>query len=189
MKVSAALIVIAIAARSVGAPAHSLRGAAVDVILAITLAAIVIRGPHAPALRPAPHQYRKLAYLAPPAILLQVILGTLYRHEIWGILPHMAGAALAGSLTLILCVLLIQHQPEFQKPAVIVMAILLAQIALGITTFVLRLLDMETTIWFTIASTAHVTVGAITLAATASLGRLVVGNPAAHRHDPRPQNE
>jgi hypothetical protein len=191
MKWALALILVAvIAIRGAKTPAHTLMAAATDVILASALAWTVLWAVEASALRPAFRPaFRKLAWITPPAVLLQVILGSLYRHEIWGILPHFAGAAVAGSLALILCLLLIQNHLEVQRPAAIVMTILLTQIALGITTFILRLLDMDATIWFTISSAAHITTGAITLAATVSLGRLVIGDPAAHRQDSRPENQ
>jgi len=127
-----------------------------------------------------------LARLGPYAAFLQIILGAAYRREIRGIMPHMAGAAIVTSIVLILCVQLIQQESGVQKPAIAAMAILLVQVSLGIATFILQLLDLDKTSWFTALSDAHIATGAIMLAATISLRRLVIGDPAAHRQNSRP---
>jgi len=80
-----------------------------------------------------------------------------------------------------------QQRPSLRKPAIAAMSVVLVQVTLGILSFILRMLDMDTGIWFTVSTVAHVTVGAATLAATVSLGRLVVGDPAPHAEDPGPE--
>jgi len=129
-----------------------------------------------------------LAMLTPPLVLMQIAFGAAYRHKVWGVMPHLAGAMTVACLVLILCVLLLQRRPVLRRPAIIAMSIVLAQVSLGITSFVLRMLDLDTGLWFRVFSSAHVTLGAATLAATVSLGRLVVGDPAPHGEDPGPEN-
>ena len=122
-----------------------------------------------------------LARLGPYAAFLQIMLGAAYRREIQGILPHMAGAAIVTSLVLILCVQLIQQESGLQKPATAAMTVILIQVSLGIATFILRLLDLDATLWFTALSDAHIATGAVAFAATLSLRRLIIGDPASHR--------
>jgi heme A synthase len=129
-----------------------------------------------------------LAMLTPPLVLMQIAFGAAYRHKFWGVMPHLAGAMTVACLVLVLCVLLPQRRPLLRRPAVIAMSVVLAQVSLGITSFVLRMLDLDTGLWFRLFSSAHVTLGAATLAATVSLGRFVVGDPAPHREDPGPEN-
>jgi heme A synthase len=122
-----------------------------------------------------------LAAATPFTVLAQIAMGAAYRHKVSSVMPHMAGAAIAVSVTLILSVLLIQKSPELRSPSIILLAVVLSQASLGIASFILRLLDLDSTIWFTILSTAHVTVAALLLAASTSLWRFVVGDPTAHR--------
>jgi heme A synthase len=106
-------------------------------------------------------------------------MGAAYRHKAWTVMPHMAGAIIAVSTTLILAVLLLQNNVELRRPSILVLTIVLSQASLGIASFLLRLLVLDS--WFTVLSTAHVTVAAMLLGATVSLWRLVVGDPATHR--------
>jgi len=129
-----------------------------------------------------------LAMLTPPLVLMQIAFGAAYRHKIWGVMPHLAGAMTVACLVLILCMLLLQRRPLLRRPAIVTMSIVLAQASLGITSFVLRILDLDTGLWFLVFSSAHVTLGAATLAATVSLGRFVVGDPAPHGENPGPEN-
>jgi hypothetical protein len=120
-----------------------------------------------------------LAILSPVLVLVQVAFGAAYRHKVWGVMPHMAGAMLVALLVLICCMQILQRKPEWKTPAVWAMSVVLTQVALGIASFLLRLLDMETTPWFTVATVLHVTNGTATLLATASLAWFVVADPAA----------
>jgi len=123
----------------------------------------------------------------PPLVLVQIAFGAAYRHKVWGVMPHIAGAMIVAFLILVLCMMLMQQRPSLRKPAIAAMSVVLVQVTLGILSFILRMLDMDTGIWFTVSTVAHVTVGAATLAATVSLGRLVVGDPAPHAEDPGPE--
>jgi heme A synthase len=129
-----------------------------------------------------------LAMLTPPLVLMQIAFGAAYRHKLWGVMPHLAGAMTVACLVLVLCTILMQRRPALHRPAAIAISIVLVQISLGITSYILRVLDLDMGLWFRVFSAAHVTVGAATLAATVSLGRFVVGNPAPHGEDPGPEN-
>ena len=129
-----------------------------------------------------------LAMLTPPLLLMQIAFGAAYRHKVWGVLPHLGGAMTVACLVLVLCTLLLQRRPLLRRPAIVAMSMVLAQVSLGITSYILLILDLDTGLWFRIFSTAHVTLGAATLAATVSLGRFVVGDPAPHAEDSGPQN-
>ena len=108
-----------------------------------------------------------LADAAPFLTLLQISLGAAYRHKALGVMPHMAGAMLVALPLLIISVVLLQQFPKhvtIRPIAVSMMSILLLQVALGITAFVMRLLDFDTAPGFPHVAAAHVTVGALTLA-------------------------
>lgn len=130
-----------------------------------------------------------LGVSAPLLVFAQIAMGAAYRHKLWSVMPHMAGAALAVSVTLTLSVLAIQRGPELRAAATATLAAVLTQASLGIAALILRLLDLDEGLWFQAVSAAHITVAAVTLGATVSLGRLVIGNPAPHRQNAGPQNQ
>jgi hypothetical protein len=151
----------------------------------VLLAAIVFNTAESPRVE-SPPSLTWMAIAIPPLVLVQIALGAAYRHKIWGVLPHMGGAMIVALLALILCMLLLRERPTLRTAVITTMTIVLCQVALGITSFMLRLLDLDSGPWFTVLTTAHVSVGAATLAATALLGRLVVGDPPPHRENAEP---
>jgi hypothetical protein len=154
----------------------------------VLLAIVILIRTEPPPATESPGGLGWLAMLTPPLVLMQIAFGAAYRHKVWGVMPHLAGAMTVACLVLILCVLLLQRRPLLRRPAVIAMSIVLAQVSLGITAFVLRMLDLDAGPSFRVISSAHVTLGAATLAATVSLGRFVIGDPPAHGEDPGPEN-
>jgi hypothetical protein len=112
---------------------------------------------------------RPVALVTPPVVLLQIAMGALYRHQILGVLWHMLGAMIVAILTLVLSVVLLQHfadQPHLKSAATWLISAVLAQVCLGIATFLMILLgagDIPPFVWL---ATGHVTVGAATLAAS-----------------------
>lgn len=153
----------------------------------VLLAVVMLIRTEAPVAAEPPGSLGWLAMMAPPLVLVQIAFGAAYRHKVWGVMPHIAGAMIVAFLILVLCMMLMQQRPSLRKPAIAAMSVVLVQVTLGILSFILRMLDMDTGIWFTVSTVAHVTVGAATLAATVSLGRLVVGDPAPHAEDPGPE--
>ncbi len=110
-----------------------------------------------------------IADITPLVIIFQISLGAAYRHKVFSVMPHMAGAMAATLLLLVLAVLLLQNFPQHPtlRPAAAgAMAVLLLQVTLGIAAFVMRLLDFDTTTGFMFIAAAHICVGALTLAAS-----------------------
>jgi len=132
---------------------------------------------------------RPAAIATPPAVLVQISLGALYRHQVIGVMPHMLGAMVVALLTLVVSVVLLQHFTAcrpLQSAATALISIVLAQVCLGIAVFIMVLLDAGNTPAFAWTATAHVSVGSVTLAAsvvTAILvARLCVGDTPADRN-------
>jgi hypothetical protein len=109
------------------------------------------------------------ARLTPLLVILQISLGAAYRHKIFGVMPHMAGAMLVVLALLVVSVLLLQSfptHPTLRPVAIAAMSVVLLQVSLGITAFVMRLMDFDTGNGFVFLAAAHVCVGALTLAAS-----------------------
>ncbi len=112
---------------------------------------------------------RPAAIAAPFAVFGQIVMGSLYRHQLTGILPHMLGAMVVALLTLVVSALVLQHfaeRAELKRAAALLLSAVLLQICLGITTFVLVLLNVTGTSAFVWIATSHVTVGTLVFAAT-----------------------
>ena len=112
---------------------------------------------------------RALAVAAPPAVLIQIALGAAYRHKVTSVMPHMAGAMIVSFLTLVVSVIILQQYPDYRSlrsAAVAVLSIVLTQVTLGVTAFVLELLDIADPEWLIVSTVSHVLVGSLTLAAT-----------------------
>jgi len=112
------------------------------------------------------------ALAAPFLVILQISLGAAYRHKVFSVLPHMAGAMVVTLVLLVLCVVLLQHFPAhatLRPLAIAAMSALLLQVTLGIGAFVMRLLDFDTMPGFDYLAASHVCVGALTLAASVVL--------------------
>ena len=100
----------------------------------------------------------------PSLTFLQIIFGAMYRHKIWGVLPHMAGALVVALLSLIVSALVMQHAPEgtrLRSSGVQTLSAVLMQLTLGIAAFVMRLLEADSTTTFTIVAALHVTTGSV----------------------------
>jgi len=129
---------------------------------------------------------RPLAISAPPLVLLQIVLGALYRHKVTSVMWHMAGAMIVSLVTLIACMIVIQQYPAHRPlrgSAIHLMSIVLLQVALGVTAFTMQLLDTEDTIVLAVTTGSHVVVGNLVLAASllfaVQVQRNVCAAPAA----------
>ncbi|HLJ46988.1 MAG TPA: hypothetical protein VKU01_13315 [Bryobacteraceae bacterium] len=125
---------------------------------------------------------RPAAIATPPVVLAQIILGALYRHKIFGIMPHMLGAMVVALLTLIVSVVLLQNfgqRRDLRIPATALISLLLAQVCLGIAVFLLLLLGAGNTGGFVWSATGHVCVGTLTFAASVVLAMRVRAGLAA----------
>ncbi len=115
------------------------------------------------------HFLRPLAISAPLLVLLQIVLGALYRHKVTGVMWHMAGAMIVSLVTLIACMVVIQQYPShrpLKDSAVHLMSIVLLQVALGVTAFTMQLLETENTVALAVMTASHVVIGNLTLAAS-----------------------
>ena len=129
---------------------------------------------------------RPLAVSAPPLVLLQIVLGALYRHKVTSVMWHMAGAMIVSLVTLIACMVVIQQYPSHRPlrgSAIHLMSIVLLQVALGVTAFTMQLLDTEDTVVLAVTTGSHVVVGNLVLAASllfaVQVQRNVCAAPAA----------
>lgn len=112
---------------------------------------------------------RPAALATPPIVLLQIAMGALYRHQIFGVMPHMLGAMVVAILTLVVSMILMQHfsdQPQLKSAATALLAVALAQVCLGIAAFLMLLLGAGNIPAFVWLTTGHVCVGSLTLAAS-----------------------
>lgn len=76
------------------------------------------------------------------AILIQHVLGAAFRHSGFGIAPHLVGAAVVSLVviwTVARVLTMFSRVPGLLRPALLLGALLLAQVTLGIASFVLRI--------------------------------------------------
>lgn len=112
---------------------------------------------------------RPAALWTPAAVLVQIAMGALYRHQITGVMPHMLGAMVVALLTLVVSVILLQHfqgQRELKSAATALISAVLAQVCLGIAVFIMLLLGVGNNPAFAWLATGHVCVGTLTFAAS-----------------------
>jgi hypothetical protein len=136
------------------------------------------RGPQMTSVRGWP-SLPTLAGSAPFLVLMQIGLGAAYRHKAASVLPHMFGALVVTLLIMTLCIVILQHfgdHNSLRTAAVAGLSIVLAQIAVGIAAFAMRLLNFDNSAFFVILTVAHVANGASTLAASVVLALQVRRN-------------
>ncbi len=112
---------------------------------------------------------RPLVIAIPPVVFLQITLGAAYRHDMTSVMPHMAVAMGVAFLALIGSSVILQNFPRpasMRKAAIALISIVLTQVCLGITAFLLLVLNATGTSYFMLATVGHVAVGAATLAAS-----------------------
>jgi len=122
---------------------------------------------------------RPAALATPLVVFVQTILGALYRHQITGVMPHMIGAMIVALMTLVVSVMVLQNfsgHRELKNAATALISVALAQICLGIATFVMLLLEAANTAAFVWIATAHLAVGSLTLAASVAMAMGVSRN-------------
>jgi cytochrome c oxidase assembly protein subunit 15 len=114
---------------------------------------------------------RSLAPLTTGAMLIQLVLGAGFRHQAFGIMPHVFGAVFVAFFVFLTSTLTItRHSTEqyLQRPAMVAMGLVVVQIGLGISSYFARMAavndpqPLEPMISLTVA---HVLTGALTLTA------------------------
>jgi len=122
---------------------------------------------------------RMFAMAMPPLMLLQIMLGAAYRHKLTGLLPHMGGAMIVSLATPVLAMLVVRRHPEHRKlraAATWLISIFVAQVMLGFAAFIMPLLKLASPAAEIAATTSHVVVGSLTLAASLVLAMQVQRN-------------
>jgi len=118
---------------------------------------------------------RRLAAATVAAVLVQLVLGAGFRHQAFGITPHIIGAIVVAALVFWTSMAtLTRHAQEnyLTRPAQTALCLVIIQLCLGVVTYVARLRSMgdpqplEPMISLTVA---HLVVGALTLAAMVML--------------------
>ncbi len=117
-----------------------------------------------------------LTAMAAACVWVQLILGAAFRHTGIRLLPHIIGACVVTAMlcwTVVRVLTRYNRLPQLQRPAQLILAMLMVQLGLGFAAYVSRLLYMinppNPTIWIVLSTVAHVSLGAIVLAATVVL--------------------
>lgn len=113
---------------------------------------------------------RKLSAASVAAVLIQLVLGAGFRHQAFGIIPHIAGAVVVAVLIVWTAVIIVWREGSHSflaRPAKLSVALLVTQVGLGIAAYFARVASigdpqpLEPMISLTVA---HLAAGALTLA-------------------------
>jgi len=113
---------------------------------------------------------RKLVAATVGSVMIQLVLGAGFRHQAFGIIPHIVGALAVTLLILSAAVILMRrhkHDDYLTRPGKLAAGLLMAQLCLGVATYLARLASasdpqpLEPMISLTVA---HLVVGGLTLA-------------------------
>ena len=114
---------------------------------------------------------RRLVAATVGAVLIQLVLGAGFRHQAFGIIPHILGAGVVTLLITVTAVLVMgRHKGDnyLARPARLALALLVVQLGLGVSAYLARLRSagdpqpLEPMISLTVA---HLVVGGLILAA------------------------
>jgi len=118
---------------------------------------------------------RLLAALTVGAVLIQLVLGAGFRHQAFGIIPHIVGAVVVTLLIGSAVLMVMRRHGDVDylgRPAKLAIGLLVTQLGLGVGAYVARLASagdpqpLEPMISLTVA---HVVIGGLTLATTVVL--------------------
>ncbi len=135
---------------------------------------------------------RSIGSALPVFVLAQIALGAGFRHRAVGILPHIIGAMMVTLFILIACMFVLNQFPAhkaLRRSSIALLSITFAQLILGVTAYLTRLLDSGQQLSMVLATVAHVATGASTLAASIVLAIQIRRNvrPAAAESTETPQ--
>ncbi len=105
-------------------------------------------------------------------VLVQVGFGAGFRHSAVGVLPHLLGALIVALFIMIAGAFIttqFSKHPTLRPLAVALMTITGIQVFLGMTAFLMRLMETAAPAAYLVISVAHVGTGSLTLAASAML--------------------
>ncbi len=120
---------------------------------------------------PSSPSLRALTVLTTGAVLVQLILGALFRHSAFGITPHLVGAFVVSVLVFWVgarVLMKFSKQRGLLHAALLVMGLLVAQVSLGIASYVVKMADIHAPQPLPPVvdlTTTHVAVGALMLVA------------------------
>lgn len=121
---------------------------------------------------------RSLSVVAPWLVLLQIGMGAALRYRLMGAISHVVGAMLVGAFLLYFATGVMAPAPKrhhSRAAAVTLLWIVVAQVVFGVAAYVVRFGQSEANglSETRVFSILHVITGALTLAATLTLGMLV----------------
>jgi hypothetical protein len=119
-----------------------------------------------------PALLRRFSLITIALVVAQIALGAAVRHKVMGAGLHITFAMLVALAIVILGVLVTNQCPTHRslRPAAVAMMVIAgAQVFLGFGAFIVRMMADENTLPVRIATMAHVTTGALTLASTVVL--------------------
>lgn len=131
---------------------------------------------------PSSPSLRALTVLTTSAVLVQLILGALFRHSAFGITPHLIGAFVVSVLAFwagARVLMKFSKQRGLLHAALLVMGLLVTQVSLGIASYVVKMADIHAPQPLPPVvdlTTTHVAVGALMLVSCLYL------TYQAHRH-------
>lgn len=118
-------------------------------------------------------QLRFLAMAAPVVVMLQIVLGTAFRHGVMGLGPHLLWALFVGIFLIpVIAAIFATGRPELRSAGVALGVIVAVQILLGFTVFTMQAVEADPTVLI-VATSIHAAIGSFTLAATVTVAILV----------------
>jgi heme A synthase len=105
-------------------------------------------------------------------VLVQIALGASYRYNVLGVIWHILNAMVVLVLILVVGVLTLKQYPAHPalRPAALALVVIAgAQVLLGFATFLVLLMVSKNTPALVYVSVAHITIGAVTLAASVAM--------------------
>ncbi len=115
-------------------------------------------------------------FIMPALVLLPAVYGAGYRHQTSGFAPHVITAMTVAGIHMIVAMVLSQRystdQPmevKLRSACTLTITAVLFQLAFGIITFIIRLLEIDGGVWLAFARTAHITGAAPLLGASTTL--------------------
>jgi hypothetical protein len=115
------------------------------------------------------------AKITPMVVLAQVALGTLFRHGVLGVGPHLIGAFLVALFMLAMALPVI-YGPEYralQLAAKLFLTAASVQVFLGLALFSMQSMDVDPVVMI-VVTMVHAAVAALTLSATVMLAVLIL---------------
>lgn len=82
---------------------------------------------------------RTLAIWTPALVFIQILLGALFRHHVWSVVPHILGAMFVSGVVLLFGLFVLTQFPDHEplrKGALAILMTMVVQVLLGVFTYV-----------------------------------------------------